>query len=167
MMVFILFISFIIVLRIGELILAKSNERWLLQNNAVEYGKKHYPFIVALHTLFLISVIAEYFYRQDSSYNIVLLIFYFALLGFKAWVIFSLGKFWNTKIYRAPNFPLVDKGPYKYFRHPNYLVVIAEIAVIPLIFHLYYTAAVFSALNLIMLYVRIKEENKALAIQQP
>jgi methyltransferase len=161
---FILFISFIILLRIGELLLSKSNEKWLLQNGAVEYGKEHYPFIVALHTLFILSLIIEYIIRQPVSYSLFLVILYFLLLIFKAWVILSLGKFWNTKIYHIENIPLVEKGPYKYFKHPNYLVVIAEIAIIPLCFHLYYTAIAFTLLNALMLYVRIREENKALEI---
>jgi len=83
---------------------------------------------------------------------------------FKIWIILSLGKFWNTKIYHIAKAPLIIKGSYKYFKHPNYLVVIAEIMVIPLIFHLFYTALIFSILNAIMLYVRIREENKVLKI---
>jgi len=163
-MAFLLFISFVILLRIGELILSKRNEKWLIQNGAVEYGQKHYPFIVALHVLFIISLIFEYFRQQDPAYSIFLIIFYFVLLAFKFWIIISLGKFWNTKIYHIPNFPLIKKGPYQYFRHPNYMIVIAEIAVIPMIFHLYFTAVTFTLLNAIMLFVRIKEENKALQI---
>jgi methyltransferase len=163
-MAFIFFISFIILLRIGELLLSKSNEKWLLRNGAVEYGKKHYPFIVALHVLFLISMVVEYYIRQPSSYNLFLLIFYFLLLAFKAWVILSLGKFWNTKIYRIAHIALIKKGAYKYFRHPNYIIVIMEIAVMPLIFHLYFTAVIFTVLNAVMLFVRIKEENRALQI---
>lgn len=163
-MTFILFISFVILLRIGELLLSKKNEKWLLQNGAVEYGKNHYPFIVTLHVLFIISLIFEYSMQQTVSYSLFLLVFYFLLLVFKTWVIVSLGKFWNTKIYHIPNIPLIKKGPYKYFKHPNYMVVIAEIAVIPLAFHLYYTAITFTLLNMIMLSVRIKEENKALQI---
>jgi len=163
-MAFILFISFVILLRIGELVLSKRNEKWLLQNGAVEYGNKHYPFIVALHVSFLISLILEYFTQQTASYSLFYLIFYFLLLAFKTWVILSLGKFWNTKIYHISGFPLIKKGPYKYFKHPNYLVVIAEIAVIPLAFHLYYTAIIFTLLNAIMLFIRIKEENRALEI---
>lgn|SRR5665647_2674219 len=163
-MAFILFISFVILLRIGELVLSKRNEKWLLQNGAVEYGNKHYPFIVALHVSFLISLILEYFTQQTASYSLFYLIFYFLLLAFKTWVILSLGKFWNTKIYHISGFPLIKKGPYKYFKHPNYLVVIAEIAVVPLAFHLYYTAIIFTLLNTIMLFVRIKEENKTLQI---
>jgi methyltransferase len=163
-MAFILFISFIILLRIGELLLSKRNEKWLLQNGAVEYGKKHYPFIVLLHTLFILSLIVEYFVRQPGSYNLVLLIFYFLLLIFKAWVLLSLGKYWNTKIYHISSVSLIQKGPYKYFKHPNYFVVVLEIAIIPLIFHLYFTAIIFTILNAIMLFIRIKEENKALKI---
>lgn len=163
-MVFILFISFVILLRIGELALSKSNEKWLLQNGAVEYGQRHYPFIVALHALFIISLIFEYSRQPDPTYSISIIIFYFLLLAFKTWVILSLGKFWNTKIFHIPDIPLVRKGPYNYFKHPNYLIVVAEIAAIPMIFHLYFTAITFTLLNAIMLFVRIKEENKVLLI---
>ncbi len=163
-MVFILFISFVILLRIGELVLSKSNEKWLLQNGAVEYGQKHYPLIVTLHVSFIISVIFEYSRQSDPTYNLFLIAFYGVLLAFKVWIILSLGKFWNTRIYHIPNRTLITKGPYNYFKHPNYLVVIIEIAVIPLIFNLYYTAITFSVFNAIMLFVRIKEENKALLI---
>ncbi|HCU20663.1 MAG: hypothetical protein A2X11_10815 [Bacteroidetes bacterium GWE2_42_24] len=163
-MVFILFISFVVLLRIGELLLSKSNEKWLLRNGAVEYGQKHYPFIVALHVLFIISVIFEYSRQPNPTYSLFLIISYFVLLSLKAWVILSLGKFWNTRIYRIPDIPLINKGPFRYFKHPNYLIVIAEIAVIPLIFDLYYTAITFSMLNVIMLFTRVKNENKALQI---
>lgn len=161
-MAFILFISLIILLRIGELILSKRNEKWLLQNGAIEYGQKHYPLIVALHVLFIISLIIEYSMKRTVSYNFFLLVLYFLLLVFKTWVILSLGKFWSTKIYRIPNYPLIKKGLYRYFRHPNYMIVVIEIAVIPLIFYLYFTAAIFTLFNAIMLSVRIKEENKVL-----
>jgi len=163
-MVFILFISFIILLRIGELILSRRNEIWLLQNGAIEYGQKHYPYIVALHVLFIGSLIIEYSAKQTVSFSLFFLILYFLLLAFKAWVITSLGKFWNTKIYHISGFPLIKKGVYKYVTHPNYLIVISEIAIIPLVFHLYYTAIAFSMLNAIMLSVRVKEENKVFKI---
>ena len=163
-MVFTLFISIVILLRIGELILSKRNEKWLLQNGAIEYGQKHYPLIVALHVFFIVSLIVEYSMKRTVSYNFFLLVLYFLLLVFKAWIILSLGKFWNTKIYRIPNYPLIKKGLYRYFKHPNYMIVIIEIAVIPLIFHLYFTAVLFSVFNAIVLTVRIKEENRALNV---
>lgn len=163
-MVFAVFIVFLILLRVGELLLARRNERWLLQHGAVEYGRKHYRYIVMLHVLFFLSLITEYVFTSTGYYSIPLLVLYFLLLGFKAWAILSLGKFWNTKIFHISGYPLVKKGPYRFMKHPNYVIVIAEIALIPIIFHLYITAIVFSVLNGVMLYVRIREENKALKL---
>ena len=161
-MAFILFISFIILLRIAELIHSRSNEKWLLKNGAVEYGQKHYPFMVAMHVCFFISLIVEYYFQPVHSYILSLVIFYLILTVIKTWVVLSLGKFWNTKIYHVTGAPLVNKGIYKYVKHPNYIIVILEIAIIPLAFHLYFTAIIFSILNAAMLYVRISEENKVL-----
>lgn len=163
-MVFAVFIVFLILLRVGELLLARRNERWLLQHGAVEYGGKHYRYIVMLHVFFFVSLITEYVFTSTGYYSIPLLVLYFLLLGFKAWAILSLGKFWNTKIFHITGYPLVKKGPYRFMKHPNYVIVIAEIALIPLIFHLYITAIVFSVLNGVMLYVRIREENEALKL---
>lgn len=161
-MVFLIFLSFVILLRIGELILSKHNEKWLLKNGAVEYGKEHYPFIVILHTSFILSLIIEYYTKANFTYSLWLIILYILLIILKTNVLLSLGKFWNTKIYRVKSYPLVRKGIYKYIKHPNYMIVVAEILIIPLAFHLYYTAIIFSFLNALMLYVRINEENKIL-----
>lgn len=163
-MAFILFISFVILLRIGELRLSKRNEKWLLENGAVEYGKKHYPYLISFHILFIFSLIFEYIIRQPESFSLFLVFFYLLLVALKTWVMGSLGSYWHTRIYRVPNIPLIKTGAYAYFKHPNYLIVIAEIAVIPMVFNLYFTAAVFSIFNSIMLFIRIKEEDKALRI---
>lgn len=163
-MEFILFISFVTLLRLAELVYSRRNEAWLLRQGAVEYGQKHYPFIITLHTVFFISLVAEYSILPTQSFYPGMLVLYFVLLACKVWVVGSLGKFWNTKIYRVQGFPLIKKGPYKYFSHPNYLIVVAEIVIIPLVSGLYYTAMVFTILNLLMLFVRIKVENKALGI---
>lgn len=165
-MTFILFIIFVVLLRIAELLLSKRNEVWLIQNGAVEYGHKHYPFIVALHVSFFIALVFEYFTQQSVSFSPFLLQLYLILIAFKVWIVLSLGKFWNTKIYHISGLALQKKGLYKYIKHPNYLVVVAEIVLIPLVFHLYYTAIFFSLLNAIMLYVRISAENKVLEIDQ-
>lgn len=165
-MTFILFIFFVILLRIVELLHSKRNEIWLLQNGALEYGQKHYPFIVTLHVSFLIALILEYYTQPTASFSILFLLLYFVLIAFKIWIVLSLGKFWNTKIYHISGLPLQKKGLYKYIQHPNYIVVVAEIAIIPLVFHLYYSAIIFSLLNAFMLYVRISAENKVLKIDQ-
>jgi methyltransferase len=162
-MYFIIFILFVIAQRLSELYIARGNEKWLRSQGAVEYGKEHYLFIVALHTLFIISIIVEYILRGNAQIDFVFLILFALLLLFKFWALSSLGKYWNTKIFRVPGAGPVKKGPYKLFKHPNYFIVICEIAIIPMVFHLYYTAIIFTVLNAIMLTVRIKVENKVWA----
>jgi len=162
-MYFILFILFLITQRLSELYIASRNEKWLLSQGAIEYGKNHYPYIVALHTLFIISIIVEYMLRGNTPINYVFLVLFALLLLFKFWALSSLGKYWNTKIFRVPGSGPVKKGPYKLFKHPNYFIVVCEIAIIPLVFNLYYTAIIFTVLNAIMLSVRIKVENKVWA----
>jgi len=162
-MYFIIFIVFLITQRITELYISKRNEKWLLSQGAIEYGREHYPYIVALHTLFIVSLIVEYYLSGGQPMSYVFLLLFILLLLFKYWVLSSLGLYWNTRIYRVPGSIAVKKGPYKLFKHPNYVDVVLEIAIIPLVFHLYYTALIFSVLNAIMLSVRIKVENKVWA----
>jgi methyltransferase len=162
-MYFILFISFLILQRLSELYISSKNEKWLLQNGAVQYGQSHYPYMVAMHTLFIISLITEYILSNNSPVSYTFLFLFIAVLSFKFWALSSLGKYWNTKIYRIPGVYPVKKGPYKLFKHPNYMEVICEIAIIPLVFHLYYTAIIFTILNAAMLTVRINVENKVWA----
>ncbi len=159
-MAFILFIAFLISIRLIELFVAKRNEKWLIQNGAVEFGKEHYPFIVALHVFFIASLITELFLKGVTAPNLFLLITWIILIILKIYVISSLGKYWNTKIFRIPGSPSVRSGLYNYIKHPNYIIVVTEIMVIPLIFKLYITATLFSVLNAIMLRIRITEENK-------
>nr|WP_294944053.1 isoprenylcysteine carboxylmethyltransferase family protein [uncultured Mucilaginibacter sp.] len=139
--------------------MARRNEAWARSQGAEEFGKAHYPFIVALHTLFIISMIAEYFYLA-GEFSIIMMVIFLLLISLKIWTIGSLGKYWNTKILRIPNSIFIKKGPYKLFKHPNYFIVICEIIVIPLVFHLYATAIVFTLLNAVMLTVRIREEER-------
>jgi len=161
-MIFLFFISFLVLQRLLELVVARRNAKWLLQNGAVEYGRSHYPYIVALHTAFIISLIAEYLLRKGTSFHESLFVVWVVLIALKIWVISSLGKYWNTRIYRIPGIALVNRGPYRFLKHPNYVIVVAEIALIPMIFGLWYTAIAFSALNAAMLAVRIRVENRAL-----
>lgn len=163
-MTFIFFISFLIIQRLSELLVAARNEKWLRANGAVEYGKEHYPYIVLLHTAFIISVIAEYIYSDHTATNYFFIALFFVLIVIKIVVISTLGHYWNTKIFKVPGSKPVATGIYKYVKHPNYIIVICEIAIIPLAFNLYYTAVIFTLLNALMLYVRIKKENEVLAM---
>ncbi|MDN3551151.1 isoprenylcysteine carboxyl methyltransferase family protein [Mucilaginibacter aquaedulcis] len=162
-MYFILFICFVVLQRLLELVVAKRNEKWARSQGATEYGQGHYPYIVLLHTLFIIALIIEYLFKS-GSFSLSFMIAFLLLIMIKGWVISSLGRYWNTKILRIPNSVLVKKGFYKLFKHPNYFIVICEIIVIPMVFNLYVTAIIFTLLNALMLNVRIRAEEKAWAI---
>ncbi len=158
----------VVIQRLVELIISKQNEKWLLAHRAVEYGASHYKYIVIMHTCFFLSLITEFNLsdrgKELNILNYSFLVFFILLQFGRIWVLASLGKFWNTKIFRIKGVELVKKGPYKFFKHPNYIIVILEILILPLIFNLYYTAIIFTVLNALMLSVRIKEENKALIL---
>lgn len=150
--------------RLSELLIARRNERTLRSEGAVEYDAPGYKAIVLMHIAFFVSMIAEFFIlgRSLNPYWIPLLFIFTAAQIIRYWAISSLGKYWNTRILAVPGAKPVTKGPYKYMRHPNYLAVIIEIAVIPLIFSCYVTAIVFSILNLMLLRRRITIEERAL-----
>jgi len=158
------FISFVILERTIEMFVSKRNEKWLRENGAKEYGESHYKYFIILHTLFFISLITEFNLLKDnhSTINYIALILFAIVQCFRLSIFFSLGKNWNTRILVIPGSKPIKKGLYKYFRHPNYVLVIIEIFTIPLSFSLFYTLIVFSLLNLLLLKVRITEENKAL-----
>ncbi len=141
--------------------ISRRNEKWLLAKGAVEYGRRHYPLIIGLHILFLISLVVEY-YLKGGEFKPAFFTVWLILTVTKVIIVAPLGKYWTTRIYRVPGDPLIKKGVYKYFAHPNYLIVLFEVPAIALIFNLYYTAIIFGVLNVIMLWVRVREENKAL-----
>ena len=144
-----------------ELRLSWRNERLLRSRGAVERGSEHYPFMVALHALWLAATLVEGALREVPLRRLPLALF-LGIQPLRYWAILSLGEHWNTRILVIPGEKLVDKGPYKYLPHPNYVVVATEVLTFPLIFGARITALVFSALNAILLSVRIKEEERAL-----
>lgn len=169
-LLFYIVVTAVIIQRLLELIYSKRNEKKLRQKGALEFGKDHYPYIVLMHVMFFISMITEFFLSgRDGKLNIInylFLVIFILLQSGRIWVLTSLGGYWNTRILRIPGMQLVTSGPYKYLKHPNYVIVACEIFVLPMIFNLYVTAAVFTILNFFMLRVRIRDENKALAESQ-
>ncbi|KEZ50655.1 isoprenylcysteine carboxyl methyltransferase family protein [Metabacillus indicus] len=164
-MIFAFFLTIIILQRLSELVLAKRNEKRLLNLGGQEHGKRHYPWIVALHSLFLLSFLLEVllFDKQLSPLWMVILPIIVFTQIIRYWAVFSLGPYWNTKIIIVPNLEVVAKGPYKYMRHPNYLVVAVEILFLPILFQAYATAVTFTLLNAVILSIRIPAEERALA----
>lgn len=146
--------------RLAELWLARRNTAALLSRGAVEVGAAHYPLIVLLHALWLAGLWVLAWSRPIS---VLWLGVFLALQLLRGWVLMTLGRRWTTRIIVLPGAPLVAGGPYRYLSHPNYLVVVGEIAVLPLCFGLPWYALAFSAANAVVLTIRIRAENAALA----
>jgi methyltransferase len=163
MIPFLIFLLFIILQRTAELVLARRNERILKTQGAIEFDKDGYKVIATMHVAFFISLICEkvFLHRALNTYWVVSTSLFVGAQFLRYWAIRSLGVHWNTKVLVIPGKKLVARGPYKYIQHPNYVAVITEIAVIPLIFSCYITATVFSLFNLILLRRRMKIEESA------
>ena len=147
--------------RLGELLLSRRNERRLKSQGAVELGAGHYPLIVALHLAWLVWIYVAV--APDAPVNWWLLGLYGLLQVARVWVIASLGPYWTARVFTLPERPLVNRGPYRFCRHPNYLVVCAEIAVLPLAFGAWQIALICSLINGALLAWRIRVEEAALA----
>ena len=157
-------LAFVTAQRLIELRLADRNSRKLLSEGAVEHGRGHYAFIVALHSIWLAAL---WWWAPGRPVAVPLLLVFALLQLGRVWVIRSLGERWTTRIIVKPGAPLLRRGPYRFFDHPNYLIVTAEIAVLPMVFGLWRIAVVFSLLNAAILAVRIAAENRALSSLRP
>ena len=153
-------VSFLVLQRLAELIVARRNHRTLLARGAIEVGQRHYPVVVALHTGWLLAMLITIDPR--ASISIPLLGAFVLLECGRVWVIVTLGPRWTTRILVEPGSRRIQRGPYRYVNHPNYLIVCGEIAVVPLMFGSWKLAVIVSALNLLVLRTRIRVENKAL-----
>ncbi|MFC6517092.1 isoprenylcysteine carboxyl methyltransferase family protein [Streptomyces goshikiensis] len=156
--------------RIAELAVARRNARWSLARGAREYGRGHYPAMVALHTALLVGCAVE---PWAAGRPFVPMLGWSALAlaalaqGLRWWCITTLGPRWNTRVLVVPGLPLVAGGPYRLLRHPNYVAVVVEGAALPLVHSAWLTAAAFTALNAALLTVRIRCEDTALTTAPP
>ena len=158
-------IIFLVVLqRLGELVLANRNSRRLKAEGAVEIGAGHYPLIVLLHTAWLLAVL--WLLPAGLRISWPWLGVFVLLQGARIWVIASLGPYWTTRIISVPGKPLVKRGPYRFVRHPNYLVVAGEILALPMAFHEILVAVFFSLANAAILFWRIREEERGLVTRR-
>ena len=152
-------LGFVTLQRLSELPVAQANSRRLLAAGALEVAPGHYPLIVAVHALWLAALWLQ---ALGRPIHLGFLALFVVLQGLRVWTLRTLGARWTTRIIVVPGEQLVASGPYKYVSHPNYLVVIGEIAVLPLVFGLWPTAVLFSVLNAIVLVIRVRAEGRAL-----
>lgn len=155
----IVILALVTVERLAELMLSARNTRRLIERGAREHGRGHYPLIVAVHVLWLAALWGFALPRPIDGFWLAL---YVLLEIARAWVLITLGSRWTTRIIILPDAPLVESGPYRLINHPNYWVVIGEIAVLPLVFGVWQVALIFTLLNGAVLAIRIREENRAL-----
>ena len=146
--------------RLGELVLSNYNTRRLLARGAIEIGAGHYPLVVSIHAAWLIAL---WIWGRDQDVGLAALSGFVVLQALRMWVLATLGPRWTTRIIVLPGESLVASGPYKYLAHPNYAIVVGEIALLPLALHLPLLALIFTALNAAVLAIRIRAETSALS----
>ena len=152
--------------RFGELALARHNGRRLRALGAREYGRGHFPAIVALHTLLPIALTAEVLllHARPGALAPLWLGLWVAAQALRYSAVQALGPFWNVRVLVVPGMPRVRRGPYRWLAHPNYVAVVTEMFAGPMLFGAWRTAIVFSLLDLLVLRVRIRCEEQALAL---
>jgi len=159
--------------RIFELVISTRNARWAFARGGVEYGRGHFPWLVALHTGLLVGCLAEVYLLQRPFIPVLgwpMLAIALLCQAGRYWVIHSLGHQWNTRVIVVPGLGRVVRGPYRFswLRHPNYLIVVIEGVALPLVHTAWITAIVFTVLNAVLLAgFRIPTENRALATLDP
>jgi methyltransferase len=155
--------------RLVELVISKRNAAQAFARGGVEYGQRHFPFMVALHTGLLVACVAEVVLLDRPFIGAIgwpmLVIAVLCQVG-RYWVISSLGQQWNTRVIVVPGATRVRRGPYRYdwLRHPNYWIVVIEGIALPLVHSAWITAIAFTVVNAVLLLAfRIPTENRALA----
>lgn len=151
--------------RLAELVVAKRHARWALERGGVEYGRRHYPPMVVLHSGLLIGCLVEVYVAERPFIPVLgwpMLALVVASQALRWWCITTLGQQWNTRVIVVPGLPLVRHGPYAWLRHPNYLAVAVEVVALPLVHTAWVTALVASLANAVVLSVRINVEERAL-----
>jgi methyltransferase len=150
--------------RLAELVVSRRNLTWARSHGGREHGSGHYPFMVVLHVGLLIACLAEAAHRPFiPALGWPMLAVVVLAQGLRWWCITTLGTRWNTRIVVVPGLPLVDRGPYRWMRHPNYVAVVLEGIALPLVHTAWITAVVFTVANAALLRVRISSENAAMA----
>ncbi|GAB5489603.1 MAG: isoprenylcysteine carboxylmethyltransferase family protein [Parasphingorhabdus sp.] len=153
-------LMYIVAQRLGELVYANRNTERLLAEGGKEHGADHYHYFIFLHSAWL-AIIALLVDPQHTMSLVMLTLFVVSQL-LRFWTLASIGRWWTTRIISAPHFDRVKRGPYRYLSHPNYLVVVLEIAVVPLLLGLPSVALIFSILNVVLLRHRISIEDEIL-----
>ena len=155
--------------RVAELVVSQRHAAASLRNGGVEYGRGHFPVMVALHVALLAGCVAEPLLLHRTfipALGYPMLAVVVAANALRWWCIVTLGPRWTARVIVIPGLPLVRSGPYRWFAHPNYVAVVVEGAALPLVGSAWITACTFTVLNAALLTVRLRCETRALAAAQ-
>lgn len=168
MTAFVLFTMLIVLVageRIVELAVSKRNLRWSAEHGGIEFGRSHYPYMVALHVFLLVGSLVEMWVWQkpiNPAFAWTMFALVLASQALRWWCITTLGKRWNTLVVIVPRMPRVTGGPYRWLNHPNYVAVVIEGIALPMVGFAWVTAIIFTVLNIPLLNARLRVENAAL-----
>lgn len=154
-------LAYVVLQRLFELAYANSNTKRLLGEGGREYGRRHYPLFILLHGGWLVAIAV--LAKPPTTPSLHLLAAFIVSQTLRFWTLASIGRWWTTRIISAPHFPRVKKGPYRFIPHPNYTIVVIEIALLPLLLGAPLVALVFSIANAALLAWRIHVESLVLA----
>ncbi|MFF0392238.1 isoprenylcysteine carboxyl methyltransferase family protein [Kitasatospora sp. NPDC004615] len=167
MIAYTVLVALVAVERLAELLVARRNAAWSLARGGVEYGRRHYPSMVALHTGLLVGCLLEVRWVGRPFLPVLgwpMLALALGAQGLRWWCIATLGPRWNTRVIVVPGLQLVTGGPYRWLRHPNYLAVVVEGFALPLVHTAWLTALTFTVLNSLLLATRLRCEDAALTL---
>ena len=160
------FLGVIALLRLGELVISKRNWRHHVEQERHMLTERVFPFMVLLHLSMFALLPLELILRRPTfggPVSWIALVLTGLALVLRFWTLRTMGRSWNVRVVFGDTYPIVDNGPYRFIRHPNYLVVVLELLCLPLIFKLYFSAAFLSLINALVLRVRIRAEESVLA----
>ncbi|WP_431910404.1 isoprenylcysteine carboxyl methyltransferase family protein [Nonomuraea jabiensis] len=166
MSAYLVLIGLVVLERLAELAVARRNLAWARSRGGVEYGRRHYPWIVVAHVALLGAAPAEVWLLGRPFVPWLgwpMLAVVVLAQGLRWWCVGTLGRQWNTRVVVVPGMPLVHRGPYRWLRHPNYVAVVAEGLALPLVHSAWLTALAFAAANAVLLTVRVRVEDAALS----
>ncbi|MFI6733378.1 isoprenylcysteine carboxyl methyltransferase family protein [Nonomuraea sp. NPDC050451] len=166
MSAYLVLIGLVVLERLAELAVARRNLAWARSRGGVEYGRRHYPWIVLAHVALLGAAPAEVWLLGRPFVPLLgwpMLAVVVLAQGLRWWCVGTLGRQWNTRVVVVPGMPLVHRGPYRWLRHPNYVAVVAEGLALPLVHSAWLTALAFAAANAVLLTVRVRVEDAALS----
>jgi methyltransferase len=153
--------------RLAEMVISRRNTAWSMARGGREYGARHYPVMVALHVGLLVGIVVEVAFRRPDPTPALIVPMLLLVAGAQAlrwWCIATLGRQWNTRVIVVPGLPRVTGGPYRFLAHPNYVAVVVEGMALPLACSAWVTAVLFTVANAALLAVRIRTEERAMAL---